>query len=102
MLRKPLDFWDTIVWFDESEFNLFGSDGRTMVWRSRDEEFHPKCTVPTVKHEGSSVMFHEERNWEIGHTGPYNGSLLLQANTGRESATITAAIRTWHELRIYA
>jgi transposase len=56
MLRKPLGFWDTIVWSDESEFNLFGSDGRIMVWRSRDEEFDPKCTVPTVKHGGGSVM----------------------------------------------
>ena len=56
MLRKPLDFWDTIVWSDESKFNLFGSDGRTMVWRSRDEEFDPKCTVPTVKHGGGSVI----------------------------------------------
>ena len=27
MLRKPLDFWDTIVWSDESKFNLFGSNG---------------------------------------------------------------------------
>ena len=35
MLRNPLDFWDTIVWSDESKSNLFGSDGRTMVWRNR-------------------------------------------------------------------
>ena len=27
-----------------------------MVWRSQDEEFDPKCTVPTVKHGGGSVM----------------------------------------------
>ena len=102
ILRKQLDFWDTIVWSSESKFNLFGSDGRTMVWRSRDEEFDPKCTVPTAKHGGGCVMFHEERSWETGHTGSYNGSLLLQANTGRESATISTAIRTWDELHIYA
>ena len=94
MLRKPLDFWDTIVWSDESKFNLFGSDGRTMMWRSRDEEFDPKCTVSTVKHGGGSVMFREEKSWEIGHTESYDGSLLLQANTGRESAVISTAIRT--------
>ncbi len=56
MLEKPFDFWDTVVWSDESKFNLFGSDGKIMVWRSRDEEFDPKCTVPTVKHGGGSVM----------------------------------------------
>ena len=27
-----------------------------MVWRSTMEEYHPKCTVPTVKHNGGSVM----------------------------------------------
>ena len=56
MLQKSLDFWNTIVWCDESKFNLFESHRRTMVWRSRDEEFDPKCTVPTVKHGGGSVM----------------------------------------------
>ena len=27
-----------------------------MVWRTPCEEFDPKCTVPTVKHGGGSVM----------------------------------------------
>ena len=27
-----------------------------MVWRTPREEFDPKCTVPTVKHFGGSVM----------------------------------------------
>ena len=56
ILPKPLDVWNTIVWSDESKSNLFGSDGRTIVRRNRDEEFEPKCTVPTVKYGGSSVM----------------------------------------------
>ena len=33
-----------------------GSDGKIMVWRSTMEEYHPKCTVPTVKHNGASGM----------------------------------------------
>lgn len=56
MLQRPLGFWDSIVWSDESKFNLFGSDGRIMAWRTRDEEFDPKCTVPVVKYGGGSVM----------------------------------------------
>lgn len=56
MLAKPLGFWDTVVWSDESKFNLFGSDGKVMVWRTLKEEFDPKCIVPTVKHGGGSVM----------------------------------------------
>ena len=56
MLGKPFGFWDTVVWSDESKYNLFGSDGKIMVWRTRKEEFDPKCTVPTVKYGGGSVM----------------------------------------------
>ena len=56
MLEKPVDFWKNVVWSDESKFNLFGSDGKIMVWRTPREEFNPKCTIPTVKHGGGSVM----------------------------------------------
>ena len=35
---------------------FFGSDGRIMLCKSRDEEFDPKCIVPIVKHRGGSVM----------------------------------------------
>ncbi|CAF3806888.1 unnamed protein product [Rotaria socialis] len=56
MLQKPVDFWKNVVWSDESKFNLFGSDGKVMVWRTRREEFDRKCTVPTVKHGGGSVI----------------------------------------------
>ena len=27
-----------------------------MIWRTPREEFDPKCTIPTVKHGGGSVM----------------------------------------------
>jgi len=56
MLKKPFGYWNTVIWSDESKFNLFGSDGKIMVWRTRNEEFDPKCTIPTVKHGGGSVM----------------------------------------------
>jgi transposase len=53
--EKPLGFWDQVLWTDESKFNLFGSDGKVMVWRTRSEALDPKCTVPTVKHGGGNV-----------------------------------------------
>ena len=56
MVEKPYDYWKHVLWSDESKFNLFGSDGKLMVWRSTMEEYDPKCTVPTVKHNGGSVM----------------------------------------------
>ena len=56
MLEKSVDFWKNVVWSGESKFNLFGSDGKVMVWRTAREEFDRKCTIPTVKHGGGSVM----------------------------------------------
>ena len=56
MMEKPYDYWKHVLWSDESIFNLFVSDGKIMVWRSTMEEYDHKCTVPTVKHNGGSVM----------------------------------------------
>ena len=54
--EQLLCFWDQVLWTDESKFNLFGFDGRVMVWRTPQEAFDPRRTVPTVKHGGGNVM----------------------------------------------
>ncbi|GAV01586.1 hypothetical protein RvY_12274 [Ramazzottius varieornatus] len=54
--KQPVSFWNNVLWSDESKFNLFGSDGKVMVWRQPGEEFFSECTVPTVKHGGGSIM----------------------------------------------
>ena len=56
MVEKPYGCWKHVFWSDQSKFNLFGSDGKIMMWRSTMEEYHPKRTVPTVKHNGESGM----------------------------------------------
>ena len=53
--EQTLCFWDQVLWTDESKFNLFASDGRVMVWRTPEEAFDPRCTVPTVDHGGGNV-----------------------------------------------
>ena len=55
MLKKPIGSWKTVIWSDESKFNLFGSDGKVMVWRIPKEEYDPHYIVPTVKHGGGLV-----------------------------------------------
>ena len=55
-LEKPLGYWNEVLRSDEAKFNLFGSDGKVMAWRTTKEEMEPKCAVPTVKHDGGSVM----------------------------------------------
>ncbi|GBO42998.1 hypothetical protein AVEN_40181-1 [Araneus ventricosus] len=40
----------------ESEFNIFDSDRRIMVWRRKNEELNPKNLVGTVKYGGGGVL----------------------------------------------
>ncbi|GFT59606.1 transposable element Tc1 transposase [Trichonephila clavipes] len=55
-ILKPQQFWNEVIFSDESNFNIFGSDGRRMVWRKPNTSHHPKHTTPTVKHGGGTVM----------------------------------------------
>ena len=53
---KDMDYWNHVLWSDETKMNLFGSDGVKRVWRQPGEEYKDKCVLPTVKHGGGSVM----------------------------------------------
>lgn len=53
---KDNNFWDTVLFTDESKYNIFGSDGRVNVWRKPNEELNIKNLRSTVKHGGGSVM----------------------------------------------
>ncbi len=53
---KDEDYWDSILWSDETKINVFETDGFKTVWRRKGEEYKEKCMVPTVKHGGSSVL----------------------------------------------
>ncbi len=53
---KDEDYWDSILWSDETKINVFGTDGFKTVWRRKGKEYKEKCMVPTVKHGGSSVL----------------------------------------------
>lgn len=55
-VNQPNSFWNRIIFSDESKFNLFGSDGKQIVWRKPNTELQSKHTKKTVKHGGGSVM----------------------------------------------
>ena len=48
--------WDCIYFSDESKFNLFGCDRRSLVRRCPKEQYSPQCTKSSVKFGGGSVM----------------------------------------------
>ncbi len=53
---KDMDYWNHVLWSDETQINLFGSDGVKRVWRQPGEEYKDKRVLPTVKHGDESVM----------------------------------------------
>jgi len=55
-IQKGPNFWNMITCSDESNFNVFGSDGKPYVRRPPNKQLDPKYTKKTVKHGGASIM----------------------------------------------
>ncbi len=55
-LKKPSQFWNNILWTDETKINLYQSDGKRRVWWRKGTAHDPKHTTSSVKHGGGSVM----------------------------------------------
>ncbi len=53
---KDMDYWNHVLWSDETKINLFSSDSLKRVWRQPGEEYKVKCVLPTVKHSCGRVM----------------------------------------------
>ena len=52
---KP-EQWKSVLWTDESKFEIFGNRRRQFVRRRPGERYLEACLTPTVKHGGGSVM----------------------------------------------
>ena len=52
-----VDQWNTVIFSDESKFNLHGSDGPQYVRRRTGEAYLPSCIIPTVKHSESQMVW---------------------------------------------
>ncbi|KAF2357341.1 Transposase Tc1-like [Trinorchestia longiramus] len=55
-LNKPVAFWNSVLKSDETKIELFGINSTNPVRRQQNEEYKPKCTIPTVKFGGGSIM----------------------------------------------
>ncbi|CAJ0940336.1 unnamed protein product [Ranitomeya imitator] len=47
-----LDQWKSVLWPDESKFEIFGSNHRVFVRRRKGKQMDSTCLVPTEKHGG--------------------------------------------------
>ncbi len=50
------DLWANILWTDETKVELFGRCVSRYIWHKTNTAFHKKNIIPTVKHDGGSVM----------------------------------------------
>ena len=48
--------WKSVLWSDESKFEIFGSNRCVCVRRRVGEWMMSACVVPTVKYRGGGVM----------------------------------------------
>ncbi|CAJ0918819.1 unnamed protein product [Ranitomeya imitator] len=55
-LDDPKEFWENVLWSDETKLELFGRNTTCRVWRKKNTELHPSNTIPTVKHGGGNIM----------------------------------------------
>ncbi|KAI4898573.1 hypothetical protein NFI96_009988 [Prochilodus magdalenae] len=55
-LDVPEEYWENVIWSDETKVELFGKNKTRRVWRKVNAELHPKNTIPTVKHGGGNIM----------------------------------------------
>lgn len=55
-LKKEITFWNSVLWSDESRFELFGSKKRNKVWRRKGDGLKDRFLKKTIKHGGGSVM----------------------------------------------
>lgn len=52
----PIQFWDAVVFSDESKFNLIGADGDRWCRRRDGDALDPRFTTKEVKFGGGSIM----------------------------------------------
>ena len=48
--------WKSVIFSDESKFNIFGLDGRRYCWRKPGQEFDERYVQKEIKHGGGNVM----------------------------------------------
>ena len=78
IIKMPEKISKTIIFSDESKFNLFYSDGQQYVWRNKNSGLQNKNLSKTIKGGGGSVMV-----WAcFSHSGVGNIKIIEETMTG--------------------
>ena len=55
-INKGEAFWDSVLWSEESKFQIFDSKKQQRVWRRPCNALLDRNLKKTVKHAGGSLM----------------------------------------------
>ena len=54
-----MEFWNRVIFTNESKFYIFDFDGHFTLWRNKkkkkNEKYKPQNLQPTIKHGGGSM-----------------------------------------------
>jgi hypothetical protein len=53
---KDRTFWRNVPWSDETKVQLFSHNDHRYFWRKKGDACKPKNPIPSVEHEGGSIM----------------------------------------------
>ncbi|GFV53081.1 transposable element Tcb1 transposase [Trichonephila clavipes] len=54
--RQPTEYWENVIFVDESKYNILGSYGKQKVWRKSNAAIHVKNLRPTIKYGGGNQI----------------------------------------------
>ena len=75
-----MQFWEKVIWSDETKVELFGRNTATSVWQKNGTAFKKHNTLSTVKFGGGSIMI-----WECFS---FKGTGELQVIQGRMNGSM--------------
>lgn len=70
--------WSTVIFSDETKISIFGSDGIKYIRRRSGEEHLPQCTIPTMKHPLSIMIWGCMSAMGIGRIKVLDGTVNAQ------------------------
>jgi len=56
MLPMPLDYWKSVIFSDESNFEVYPSRRSNWTWRRPGSKIEPRSIIPTAQHGGGKIM----------------------------------------------
>ncbi|GFS73230.1 transposable element Tcb2 transposase [Trichonephila clavipes] len=94
--ETPQQFWNEVIFSDESKFNIFGSDGRRMVWSKPNTSHHPKHTIPTVEHGACLNILQNNLKESADKLGLGSNFIFQQDNDPKHTAFVVKEWLLYH------